>query len=169
MWAAITATQRFKLPTFIHLVIIGGLTLGIGLWLGMINQDDTAMPINNCDANATWCNNQQSAFNLMVVPANTAKATNNPQLIHINVAGATLNSNEPLIGRISGGNMYMGQFDVFFKPNETGQLQALTSLPSCAETQPMVWKISLIRKSDTAAATADVLDTFFFSSPIQQP
>jgi hypothetical protein len=83
-----------------------------------------------------------------------------PALIHINAKGITA---DRLIGRISGVNMYMGQFDVTFE-RRNDQWQGLTSLPNCVDNHPMVWKIELLVADKKASELTPTNNHFLFSS-----
>jgi len=141
-----------------RLVVIGLLVLSIGLWLGLSRQPTQAMA-TACDASLNWCSGADEQLQLHVTKSTKELSSNTgPGLIEIDLVGA---ATTPLSGRISGESMYMGQFNVNFKRNQQGQLQAITSLPNCVENQPMIWRLD-ISQGETATHQNQ---TFFFSSP----
>jgi hypothetical protein len=154
---------------YIRLAFIGLLILAIGLWVGLSTKPDIDK-IPGCDASLQWCLGQdhstgtKTATSLQVIGA--AKDSTQVQrvttsaLIHINAKGITA---ERLVGRITGVNMYMGQFDVTFKYNN-GQWQGITSLPSCVNSHPTVWIIELLVADRKATELTPTNSHFLFSS-----
>ena len=152
---------------YMRLGFIGLLMLAIGLWVGVSSKPNLD-EITGCDASLQWCLSQDQSTQLQVIGAAQGSMLGQPivtpALIHINAKGITA---DRLVGRITGVNMYMGQFDVAFKPNN-GQWQGLTSLPSCIDTHPMVWKVELfVAANPTLNNTVELTPTnihFLFSS-----
>ena len=152
---------------YIRLAFIGLLILAIGLWVGL-NTKPNLDEIPGCDASFQWCLSQDQSTQLQVIGAAQGSILGQPivtpALIHINAKGIT---SDRLVGRISGVNMYMGQFDVAFK-RHNGQWQGLTSLPSCINNHPMVWKVELlVAANQTSNNTVELTPTnmhFLFSS-----
>ena len=139
-------------------MVIGLLVLSIGLWVGLRQQSTQSMTIA-CDASLNWCSGADEHLQLHVTKRTKELSSNTGlELIEIDLKGAT---GAPLSGQISGESMYMGQFNVNFKRNQQGQLQAVTSLPSCVESQTMIWRLD-ISHGETATHQNQ---TFFFSSP----
>jgi len=132
-------------------VVIGLLVLSIGLWVGL-SQQPTQTVDSICDASLNWCSGANEHLQLHVTKRPKELSSNTgAELIAIDLKGAT---GAPLSGRISGESMYMGQFNVNFERNQQGQLQAITSLPNCVESQTMIWRLDISPNQ-----------TFFFSSP----
>lgn len=133
----------------IRFAFIGLLVLIVGLWVGLSAKPNIDK-IPGCDASLTWCLNSDQTLSLQVIGAAKGSIQGQPiatpALIHINLKGVDEEplKTTPLVGRISGVNMYMGQFDVVFK-RQQNQWQGLTSLPSCVDQHPMVWKIELLK------------------------
>ena len=166
---------------YIRLTFIGLLILAIGLWVGLSTTLDIDK-IQGCDASLQWCLDQdqstgtntgtgtktdtgtKTTTSLQVIGAakgsTQGQPITTPALIHINAKGITA---ERLVGRISGVNMYMGQFDVTFK-RDNGQWQGITSLPGCVDSYPMVWKIELLVADKKATELTLTNSHFLFSS-----
>ncbi|MCS5559909.1 MAG: hypothetical protein NZ738_10960 [Oceanospirillaceae bacterium] len=141
-----------------RLVIIGLLVLSLGLWVGLGRQP-TQTPDTDCDASLNWCSGADEQLQMHVTKSTKELSSNTgPDLIEIALVGVSATE---LSGRISGENMYMGQFNVNFKRNQQGQLQAITNLPNCVESQAMIWRLD-INHGETASHQNQ---TFFFSSP----
>jgi hypothetical protein len=139
-------------------VVIGLLVLSIGVWLGLSRQPIQALA-NACDASLTWCNGADEELQLHVTKSSQQSLNHTEiELIEIDLVGA---AGIQLSGRISGETMYMGQFNVNFKRIQQGQLQAITSLPNCVESQTMIWRLD-INQGETSTHQNQ---TFFFSSP----
>jgi hypothetical protein len=151
----------------IRLAFIGLLILAIGLWVGLNAKPDIDK-IPGCDASLQWCLSPSASIDtgtgLQVISAangsTIGQAIITPALIHINAKGITA---DRLIGRISGVNMYMGQFDVTFE-RRNDQWQGLTSLPNCVDNHPMVWKIELLVADKKASELTPTNNHFLFSS-----
>tara|TARA_B110000977_G_C10666172_1_gene333825 strand:- start:1 stop:501 length:501 start_codon:yes stop_codon:yes gene_type:complete len=160
---------------YIRLVFIGLLILAIGHWVGLGTKPDIDK-IPGCDASLQSCLDQnqstgtntgtgtKTATSLQVIGAakdsTQGQPITTPALIHINAKGITADRS---VGRITGVNMYMGQFDVTFKRNN-GQWQGITSLPNCVNSHPMVWVIELLVADKKATELTPTNSHFLFSS-----
>lgn len=96
-----------------------------------------------CDASQQWCGsvNGNQAINMRV----TSSLGNNiitPANIKLAVTGAK--SAADMQARITGVNMYMGQFDLDFERQSDQSWQANTPLPSCNTDAGMIWQVSLL-------------------------
>jgi len=153
------------MPHYLRFPFIGLLILAIGIWVG-ISTKQNLDEIPGCNASLEWCSIQDQNTDTRLQVIGAAKGSiqgqpiSTPALIHINAKGITA---DRLVGRISGVNMYMGQFDVTFNYSN-GQWQGLTSLPGCVDNHPMVWKIELLVADKKAAELIPANLHFLFSS-----
>ena len=122
----------------------------IGSFMGFIvaqqwHQSSISTPPEQalCDASQQWCGsvNGNQAINMRV----TSSLGNNiitPANIKLAVTGAK--SAADMQARITGVNMYMGQFDLDFERQSDQSWQANTPLPSCNTDAGMIWQVSLL-------------------------
>ena len=126
----------------LRLVIIAIMAAFIGLMVGLEWQRKQRGDV--CDASHQWCESDVSgnASSMQITsPQEDIIITPTP----INISFTGLADKGDLQVRLSGHNMYMGQFDITLqKQADENRWQASTPLPNCIPDHDMIWRIDFL-------------------------
>ena len=135
---------------FLRLSLIAAITAFIGLMVGLQWQksqvqdkpQDDSQNQEVCDANNQWCK-QNISGHQTTLRISTPQGGDiiTPTPITIELKGLPETNN--LRVRMSGHNMYMGQFDITLQRQADGW-QASTPLPNCIPDHDMIWQIDFL-------------------------
>lgn len=130
--------------TQLRLAIIAVMAAFIGLMVGL--EWEKRQRGGVCDASHQWCETEVSGFSTaMQITSPQAGQVITPTPIQINFSG--LPDADKLTVRLSGHNMYMGQFDINLTKQAASEdinWQANTPLPNCIPDHDMIWRIDLL-------------------------
>ncbi|HCH24290.1 MAG TPA: hypothetical protein DE179_08340 [Oceanospirillaceae bacterium] len=130
--------------TQLRLAIIAVMAAFIGLMLGL-EWDKRQQGDGVCDASHQWCNSDVSGNSTaMRISSPHDGQIITPTPIQINFSG--LPDANQLSVRLSGHNMYMGQFDIHLtrQTGDNHSWQAATPLPNCIPNHDMIWRLDFL-------------------------
>jgi hypothetical protein len=130
-----TNMQRFRL------ILLAFIAAFIGLMVGLEWQKSKQGDV--CDASHQWCQEDISGTStrMQVISDTEGDRIITPTPIRIRFDG--LDQADNIRVRLSGHNMYMGQFDINLE--RQGELwQASTPLPNCIPDHEMIWRIDFL-------------------------
>ena len=130
-----TNMQRFRL------LLIAFMAAFIGLMVGLEWQKSQQGDV--CDASHQWCESDVSgnATRMQVISDTEGDRIITPTPIRIRFDG--LEQADKVKVRLSGHNMYMGQFDIDLQ-RQSELWQASTPLPNCIPEHEMIWRIDFL-------------------------
>ncbi len=130
--------------TQLRLALIAIMAAFIGLMVGL--EWEKRQRGDVCDASHQWCSSEISGTTTtMQVTSPQEGQVITPTPIQINFSG--LPNADTLTVRLSGHNMYMGQFDINLNKltdNEDSNWRASTPLPNCIPDHDMIWRIDFL-------------------------
>ena len=129
--------------TQLRLAIIAVMATFIGLMVGL--EWEKRQRGDACDASHQWCHGDVSGNSTaMQISSPQEGQVITPTPIQINFSG--LPDADKLSVRLSGHNMYMGQFDISLtkQSGDENNWQAETLLPNCIPDHDMIWRIDFL-------------------------
>ncbi len=127
--------QRFRL------ILLAFMAAFIGLMVGLEWQKSQQDGV--CNASHQWCESEVSgeSSRMQVISDTQGDRIITPTPIRIQFDGLADAQNVKV--RLSGHNMYMGQFDITLLPQDN-LWQARTPLPNCIPDHEMIWRIDFL-------------------------